>query len=591
MTTGSISQKNNWYYCLALVVIIIAAFVRLYDLDHESLFMDEVYQVSFYQLPWSKLYIGASQQQQPPLDYWVGKLANMVSGSDYSVRFPSALFGLGSIIIILIILWRMASPVVGLIIASIYSLSPFHTYFSQEARPYSIAIFFILVLCATVSWLENEKELRIFHFIILVLVELLLLLSRSLSPLSVFIVLNVLFFLRLCVGIIRMKKEEIVRNTAYLCAAVVAFILYLPIFLNLMKTSARYTSHNGLLETVLKGIEHFTLMPGYEAFIVQLEPLGYLFLPIVFIGIILQLFRFKSFEKLDIFMLSAYLLVASMLFHLFVFIAKGNFPRMPFRPPYPVYLQPLSLLLTGFVVHVIYTKLNNKRIFVIFFVLVLFIMGFSTYQSKAIQHKTDWRGAANYVKNSLGPQNLVVFETLSIRDSWKPYGWGFQRYELGVPGYNITTILENPSDLSRIQFKPVFIFFYYRDYKLLPGSPYVFIPNSGGYPPITEDSIVSNDRVNVTHFTGLVVVELRNYTDESMKDMYDLIKEIIYQLPQNNTLIDMLLLASELEILCPSLKDKKFEPLQGVQYLSEPDDFPYIKKVMDINSRLQPVCR
>lgn len=583
-------RNNNIYFYLALVVIIITAVLRLCGLDRESLFMDEVYQVSFYELPWNQVHIGASRQQQPPLDYWIGKFAYTLSPTDYSVRTPAALFGIGSVFIVLFVLWNRSSPVVALVIASIYSLSPFHIYFSQEARPYSISIFFLLITCVAVSWIESKSELRIIHLIILFLAELLLLFSRTFSPLSVFIVLNFLFFLRCCLGVFTNNKELIYRNALYLVFGVAALGAYFPILLNLLKTSARYTSHNGMLETLLHGIKQFTLLPGYEAFIVQHEPLGYLFLPLVLIACFVQLFVFKQFKKFDIFWLCSYLLVTALLFDLFVFIAKANFPKMPFRPPYPIYLQPLSLILMGFVFHVITTKFNNKKISLIFSFLVIFIMVFSAYQSKSISHKTDWKGAAEYVKAFRNQQNIVIFETLSIRDSWKPYGWGFQRYDLGIPGINITSIIENPSALAGMHFNPVFILFYYRDYKLLQGSRYVFIPNSGGYNQISADDIVSNDLLKVTHFTGLVVVELQKYSNDSIKDIYDLINGITYQLPQNNTLIDMLLLASELEVICPSIKDKKFDPLQGVRYLSQADDFFYIKNVLSINSSLQPVC-
>ena len=77
-------QFKRFNYLIAICfVTLFALFLRLHNLDHESLFMDELRQVSYYGNDFREIVRNAASQQQPPLDYWIGHLVFKISDSDY----------------------------------------------------------------------------------------------------------------------------------------------------------------------------------------------------------------------------------------------------------------------------------------------------------------------------------------------------------------------------------------------------------------------------------------------------------------------------------------------------------------------------
>src|SRR5262249_46572865 len=139
-THTPVERANDWspWARGAMFVVLsgIALGLRLYRLDNESLFMDELRQVSYYPASIGRIIHLAATQQQPPLDYLIGHFIALVSYSDFAVRLPAALFGLGSVLLIVVILLP-TNPGVAFSAGLIASLLPFNLYCSQYARPYA----------------------------------------------------------------------------------------------------------------------------------------------------------------------------------------------------------------------------------------------------------------------------------------------------------------------------------------------------------------------------------------------------------------------------------------------------------------------
>ena len=64
--------KYSYFFIAIILLAIMTLFLRLHHLDFESLFMDEIRQVSFYENSINEIIANAASQQQPPLDYWIG---------------------------------------------------------------------------------------------------------------------------------------------------------------------------------------------------------------------------------------------------------------------------------------------------------------------------------------------------------------------------------------------------------------------------------------------------------------------------------------------------------------------------------------
>ena len=142
------------------ILFLFALGLRIHHLDFESLWMDELRQVSYYPHTFVNIIYKAATQQQPPLDYWIGHLVVIFSNSDFAVRLPAALFGTGSVILITILVGRVCGWSIALGTGLIAALLPFNLRFSQEARPYAIAIFFLLAVLWSLDRLLSTKNRR-----------------------------------------------------------------------------------------------------------------------------------------------------------------------------------------------------------------------------------------------------------------------------------------------------------------------------------------------------------------------------------------------------------------------------------------------
>ena len=180
----------------ALLLFFFALGIRVYDLTDESLWMDELRQVSYYSDPFKQIIYDAASQNQPPLDYWIGHLVHFFASGDFAVRLPSALFGAGSVLMIFITVSRFCSLSVSLFWGLLSALLPFNLYYSQEARPYSIAVFlFLCVLWFLDQLLAGHRKVFI-KTIVLLFFSTAFLYSRSLFPLVITVTLLLVLAVR-----------------------------------------------------------------------------------------------------------------------------------------------------------------------------------------------------------------------------------------------------------------------------------------------------------------------------------------------------------------------------------------------------------
>lgn len=150
---------------LALSIILaIALGLRLFRLGANDLWYDEVYSIAisdYYWRGWNPpFYFGI-------LHYWI----KLFGSSEFAVRFPSLLFGLSGVLCLFLLGKRLFNGRVGLYAAALMSLSPFHLWYAQEARPYTLAVF--LSILATYYLYRFLSEGAIKPVIIFVLLSIL----------------------------------------------------------------------------------------------------------------------------------------------------------------------------------------------------------------------------------------------------------------------------------------------------------------------------------------------------------------------------------------------------------------------------------
>jgi mannosyltransferase len=156
MDAASSSNEKNWL-CLILGVGVL---VRLYGLDSQSLWADEGLQYfiasadSFHEV-FARLF----RTFHPPLSYLIHHVFLRISDTDFFLRLPSALFGIASMPLVYVLARQLVSKPAAVLTLVVFSVSPFHTWYSQDGRMYAQLLFLsLLSTYCLLRALEKEKS-------------------------------------------------------------------------------------------------------------------------------------------------------------------------------------------------------------------------------------------------------------------------------------------------------------------------------------------------------------------------------------------------------------------------------------------------
>ena len=156
-------------WAVLLGIFFLGTGLRLYDLDRDSLWLDEIFTATSVQMNLSSVValmasgeLGAGTDA--PLMYMVTNLFVVLSGSsDFIVRFQAMLFGSLSILLAYKlgeILWTRGAGLMG---AFLLAVNAYHIGYSQEARHYALMAFLALLslIFLLKALQKNEKALWI----------------------------------------------------------------------------------------------------------------------------------------------------------------------------------------------------------------------------------------------------------------------------------------------------------------------------------------------------------------------------------------------------------------------------------------------
>ena len=144
----------------AAAVLLLAAFLRFYQLGTESLWNDEGVSLRFASMEETRIVKQSEDDFNYPtyyliLHYWVA----LFGDSDFSLRVPSALAG----VLAVLAMYKMGSLLfgraTGIMASLILALSPFHIEYSQEARVYNFMSLLALLSFYFFIKVLNERKL------------------------------------------------------------------------------------------------------------------------------------------------------------------------------------------------------------------------------------------------------------------------------------------------------------------------------------------------------------------------------------------------------------------------------------------------
>lgn len=121
--------------------MVVACGLRLYGLDRQSLWYDEVVEEMDFQILLNRVFHNYEKTPDvtPPLNpFFVYLMTKVSPGSDFALRIPSFTFSLISVPLLFLLGRRLFNESVGLIAAFLLAISPFHIWYAQDARMYAL---------------------------------------------------------------------------------------------------------------------------------------------------------------------------------------------------------------------------------------------------------------------------------------------------------------------------------------------------------------------------------------------------------------------------------------------------------------------
>ncbi len=168
----SVGGTERFIFVIVAAILAAGFGLRVFHLDAQSIWADEIYTVLYttFTLPdviRNNIVLG---DPQPPLYYLiVNAWVLLTSDGEFALRFPAAAAGAGSVAAIFALGRLLAGLRVAVIAALILVVNPYHLWFAQETRSYTLTVF--LVLAAL--WLFARMlrpEPRWWHFVAYLLV-------------------------------------------------------------------------------------------------------------------------------------------------------------------------------------------------------------------------------------------------------------------------------------------------------------------------------------------------------------------------------------------------------------------------------------
>ena len=208
-----------------LFSIVIFGALRFFKLDFQSPWVDEIYTLMDthpMNSVWQAVHQAIVNEGHPPLYFLGVTLWNKCLGSSVeSVRFLSALLGLGSIALVYRLGRALLNKETGLIAALLLSANHSHIYYSQEARSYTLSFCLIMAL-----WLAANRYYLHQQLWYLVLAVLLLVLG-ALNSVFVFFIANIVLC---CYTLLLLLKKNYEALLRIILALITGNALVLPVY-------------------------------------------------------------------------------------------------------------------------------------------------------------------------------------------------------------------------------------------------------------------------------------------------------------------------------------------------------------------------
>ncbi|HUG13435.1 MAG TPA: glycosyltransferase family 39 protein [Thermomicrobiales bacterium] len=210
------------HYGALVAIVVVGAFLRLTALRRQSLWFDEIDVVVRAQQPLPEVLrtFVASGENGPLYNILLALWVRFAGISEPAVRFPSAIAGVLAIPLLYLLGRRLAGSTTGLLAAGLLAISPYHVWYSQEAKMYTMVV--VLALVSTLALVEALERNRLVWWVAWVIATSLLFYTH---------VATVLVFAAQVAFALATRRAWRGRERSWLLAVGVLTLPYVPIAL------------------------------------------------------------------------------------------------------------------------------------------------------------------------------------------------------------------------------------------------------------------------------------------------------------------------------------------------------------------------
>jgi mannosyltransferase len=407
---------HSRYIQILLSLTIAGLFLRFYNLGFNSLWLDEASTYTFASMSIPGIWQATTAGEfNPPLFYWIEHLMLTIGNNEVILRFIPALLGVLTIPLIYFVGKEFIDKNVGIIAAAACTFSPFLIYYSQEARAYSMGLFFVAF--ATFYFLKALKTNETIYWILFGVLSALAFWSHFYT----LVIIGAMGLYALAVKIPEFMHDIRTLKPLVVAAAVFA-IICLPLIIVTIQLFAKRTASAPTfgIQGIDIVIETFRELSGFSTIAM------YLLLILFAVGIAQALLLDR---KKGIFLLALTLLPFAISWILSY--------RIPMVPRYLIVFAPVFFVGIALAYKPVFTFISNRGV-VYGFIALMILLSITTpfFTSYYTQYtKEDWRGFSGQIHQLTRPGDFIVLAPGYI---YQPFDYYYSNASDGTFEFGVT---------------------------------------------------------------------------------------------------------------------------------------------------------
>ncbi len=446
MQEGFRMEKKGFLIAVLLAaILLLGAFLRLHELSEESIWVDEAFTYHYVNLNWDDMVnILKTNDVHPPLFYLFGSWWNgLLGSSEFFLRLLPAIFGTLSIAVLFLLARKLYGAKVALLSALFFSLSYTMVLYSQDAKMYSMLIFFFLL--SLLFLLRFAEKPTLLNSLAFVLSGALMIYTQVLGLVIIFAEMIAYYFLSyiqlkhncdlLNALFKRIKSKFNPRRFSY--AVLGLFLLYLPWLPN------TFAQFQFLFLGTLR--RKFLLKFGFDGFL-------WVFAAAIIISLIILIVMALIARKKEVVLklehfFSRMNIPAGLFVVLFIsFLGFNLFCHQHYFATitYVRYSIFLFLLMHLFLAKNLFAL--PRKAFILLLILFLVVSSLILFDYYKVDSKEQWREAAQYITEDARGNDIILFHRAG--HTW----WAFNYYYRGnLQQEKIETVEDFDAALDKIE--------------------------------------------------------------------------------------------------------------------------------------------